>query len=375
MMFDLEDMDGDGTASHRPAQALPLLEQPAISRPARPVNGKAKMKGLPESFASLRPSSLPNPSHIRRPIRSAPGVDSSHSVMLSLPHAAGAPLRRGARVNGEKSPPAEEAGMDDAGEPRRLVTPTPFDHNQGAWSADGRTWHTYTRGLPVTSSVILEEKETDEIESQDDTHVTIDTAGTTPTGGGSSVQEKPRDSGRHTVESNIDDGAFHDITMLFIPFIKRCALTYPFLDPDDEESSPYGDYGAAIGVPGSLPVQIHLRNKPRETLSLASYQPQHAMPQPEAQVPTKPNGKPMSSTAIRKAMYAERDRSRSVDPGVQMDLVAEEDEEEESEVENAEENAKLDELLSTTRGRKRALKILQSANQLPEAGMWRSLAS
>lgn len=74
-------------------------------------------------------------------------------------------------------------------------------------------------------------------------------------------------------------------------------------------------------------------------------------------------------------MYAERDRSRSIDPGVAMDQVVEEDEEEESEVENAEENAKLDELLSTTRGRKRALKILQSANQLPEAGMWRSLAS
>ncbi|KAJ3527727.1 hypothetical protein NMY22_g9676 [Coprinellus aureogranulatus] len=74
--------------------------------------------------------------------------------------------------------------------------------------------------------------------------------------------------------------------------------------------------------------------------------------------------------------YAERDRSRSVDPGTGlMDLLPEEDEEDESEAENAEENAKIDELLSTTRGRKRALKILQSANQLPEAGMWRSLAS
>ena len=127
------------------------------------------------------------------------------------------------------------------------------------------------------------------------------------------------------------------------------------------------------GVPGSLPMNIHLRNRPRETLSLASYQPQHAMPRPEEQIPTRPNGKPLSSTAIRKAMYAERDRTRSVDPG-DLDLLTEE-EEEESELEDAEESAKIEELLSTTRGRKRALRILQAANQLPEAGMWRSLAS
>ena len=71
-------------------------------------------------------------------------------------------------------------------------------------------------------------------------------------------------------------------------------------------------------------------------------------------------------------MYAERDRTRSVDPGLS-DLL--EDDEEESEVDNAEENARIDALLATTRGRRRALKILQAANQLPEAGMWRSLAS
>lgn len=222
MIFDLEDMDGDGTSPHRPAQALPLLEQPAVSRPPRLVNGKAKMKGLPESFASLRPSSLPNPSHIR---------DSSHSVMLSLPQAAGAPLRRGARANGEKSPPPDEAGINDAGEPRKLVTPTPFDHQQGAWSTDGRTWHTYTRGLPVTSSVILEEKETDEIESQDDAHPAADTASTTPTGLGSGGQEKPRHSGRDVVESDIDEGAFLNIlkalSSLYTP-TGACALTLPF---------------------------------------------------------------------------------------------------------------------------------------------------
>lgn len=129
---------------------------------------------------------------------------------------------------------------------------------------------------------------------------------------------------------------------------------------------------SGVGVPGSLPVHIHLRNKPREALSLASYQPQHAMPSEDNDVDLKPNGKPRSSTAIRKALYAERDRSRSIDPGPLMDMLTEEDEDD---AENEEESAKIEALLSTTRGRRHALKILQSANQLPEAGMWRSLAS
>ncbi|KAF6762051.1 hypothetical protein DFP72DRAFT_1061336 [Ephemerocybe angulata] len=311
-IFELEDLDGDKLSSPRPAHALPLLEQPAISRPKRPASSKPKMKGLPESFAGLRPASLPNPSHIRAYAQSTWG-------------------------DGKEK--------DTAGELRRVAA-SPVDH-QGTWSADGQTWRPFSRGHSVTSSVILEENEADNVEAAGDAYPTTGSAGT-PRGEGGSTQktQEIRSSGSGRENSN-----------------------------DDGENSPYGAGASTAGVPGSLPVHIHLRNKPREALSLASYQPTHAMPEAEAStdVPVKPNGKPLSSSAIRKAMYAERDRTRLVDPG--LESMIEEDEEDESEVENEEEAARLEALLSTTRGRRRALKILQAANQLPEAGMWRSLAS
>ncbi|KAF5333364.1 hypothetical protein D9611_002672 [Ephemerocybe angulata] len=343
-IFELEDLDGDKLSSPRPAHALPLLEQPAISRPKRPASSKPKMKGLPESFAGLRPASLPNPSHIRA-MRSPPGVDVSRSMMLSLPPAQSSPLRRGMKVNGATSTRGDGKEKDTTGELRRVAA-SPVDH-QGTWSADGQTWRPFSRGHSVTSSVILEENEADNVEAAGDAYPTTGSAGT-PRGEGGSTQktQEIRSSGSGRENSN-----------------------------DDGENSPYGAGTSTAGVPGSLPVHIHLRNKPREALSLASYQPTHAMPEAEAStdVPVKPNGKPLSSSAIRKAMYAERDRTRLVDPG--LESMIEEDEEDESEVENEEEAARLEALLSTTRGRRRALKILQAANQLPEAGMWRSLAS
>ena len=78
----------------------------------------------------------------------------------------------------------------------------------------------------------------------------------------------------------------------------------------------------------------------------------------------------INSTALRKAAYAERDRSRSFDPGA-LDFE-----------EIDEEDGGSDDNVSTVsppeigeRGRKRALKILQARSELPEAGMWRSLAN
>lgn len=80
----------------------------------------------------------------------------------------------------------------------------------------------------------------------------------------------------------------------------------------------------------------------------------------------------MSASAIRKAAYAERDRFRSLDPG-NLDFVAEEDEEEDGE--QGDKKATSQSLESGERARKHALKILQARAELPEEGMWRSLAS
>ena len=84
-------------------------------------------------------------------------------------------------------------------------------------------------------------------------------------------------------------------------------------------------------------------------------------------VASPPQGQRIPSTAsIRKAKYAERDRSRSMDPGALDFAMSEEDDvEEETEVEMP---------VSGERARKQALKILKAQSEVPEAGMWRSLA-
>lgn len=108
-------------------------------------------------------------------------------------------------------------------------------------------------------------------------------------------------------------------------------------------------------------------------LSLASYQPKTLATQ--AEVPLSPTSqKQPSSTAIRKAAYAERDRSRSMDPGA-LDFATEEDDEGEEEIVQDEGDLQPDTAGAGGRGRKRALKILQARSEIPEAGMWRSLAS
>ena len=74
----------------------------------------------------------------------------------------------------------------------------------------------------------------------------------------------------------------------------------------------------------------------------------------------------LTSASYRKASYAARDRSRSLDPGALDFEAVEEDENLDGDD---------DETGSLSRGRRRALKILQYRSELPAEGMWRSLAS
>jgi len=146
-------------------------------------------------------------------------------------------------------------------------------------------------------------------------------------------------------------------------------LNFSFTPNTDYFSEVNGDRAIFVG---SLPIPI-LLHKPPPALSLSSYQPKTLGTQmePDTDARVSPARKPMSSTAIRKAVYAERDLLRSMDPGT-LDFAAEEDKEDNETDIN-------DVLPDGTgvggRGRTRALKILQSQSEIPEAGMWRSLAS
>ncbi|XP_006456743.1 hypothetical protein AGABI2DRAFT_195753 [Agaricus bisporus var. bisporus H97] len=143
-------------------------------------------------------------------------------------------------------------------------------------------------------------------------------------------------------------------------------------DSDDYEFE--SRYNAQFGIPGSLPVNIVSTVKPREALSLASYQPKstvEANHQRSAATAEAGRPKQVTSSAIRKAAYAARDRSRSLDPG-HLDFVAEEDEEEDDE--RSDRKFVVQSMESGERARQHALKILQARAELPEEGMWRSLA-
>jgi len=91
--------------------------------------------------------------------------------------------------------------------------------------------------------------------------------------------------------------------------------------------------------------------------------------QPEDGLLGEPNANPepaLTSASYRKASYAARDRSRSLDPGA-LDFEAGGDDDS---IDGDDGDAG-----SLSRGRRRALKILQARSELPDEGMWRSLAT
>ena len=119
-------------------------------------------------------------------------------------------------------------------------------------------------------------------------------------------------------------------------------------------------------MPGSVPIPIAPISKQKRPLSLASYQPATL-----THVPSKHHH---SAASMRRASYAERDRLRAMDPGA-LDFATEDDEEVgESSDDEAAADVAVTESDMGTRSRRRALRILQKRSEIPEEGMWRSLA-
>lgn len=118
---------------------LPLLEQP----PPRPVHIKRRsLTAATEAFQSLRPSSLPAPSHIR-PIRSQPGVDSSsQTMMLSLsrvaPNSSGSPLR--ATSSSSTTPTSAIPVTEQDATLLKLVAADTPSH-RGNWKPGSQSWN------------------------------------------------------------------------------------------------------------------------------------------------------------------------------------------------------------------------------------------
>jgi hypothetical protein len=93
---------------------------------------------------------------------------------------------------------------------------------------------------------------------------------------------------------------------------------------------------------------------------------------PPLLMPSTKNTNRARSTSItaREKVYAERDLTQSIDPGPMFEALSTPPPHDEV---DGEERDEVDELNGTS-GRKLALKILQKQDQIPDEGMWRSLA-
>ncbi|KAF9464811.1 hypothetical protein BDZ94DRAFT_1215558 [Collybia nuda] len=315
-VIDLDEEGSENSPSLKPT--LPLVEQPA--QPQRPKKSRSQNTGgLSGSFSGLRPSSLPAPSHVRPP-RGQHGSDVSTSLSLARPFP-----RPRIPASSSVDPPALTEAQDEA--ILKLVAADTPSH-RGAWKPDSKAWQTFVRR---------------------------------------------KDSKGHTGGEDIPEEDATDVLDFGVSEMARPIKSWSYYDgPNDE-----GDDFTAMGADfvGSLPIPIKSVHRSLPTLSLASYQPDTAVSERPLNLPPTVQ-KGSSSAAIRKAAYAERDRSRSMDPGA-LDFAAEEDEpdEEDEDSQLPEDLSKPDAMGAGDRGRKRALKILQARSEVPEAGMWRSLAS
>ncbi|KAG6910152.1 hypothetical protein DXG01_012911 [Tephrocybe rancida] len=317
MIFDLEDLEGVEHGS--PGKAMPtlqLVEQPTA--PVRPRKARPQsVDTLSTSFSGLRPTSLPNPSHVR-PSRN--GSDKpAPAMMLSLPKPP-VPAQTQAQASssaggstsasnslsessdGYKTPPPDPRIL------QLLAADTPS--HRGAWKPESKAWQTFVRRQP----------------------------GNQETGA--------------IIEEGEDDGT--DASGFAIPDVL----------PRNMERDDFI---------GSLPISIKL-TKQREVLSLASYQPQ-TLAATQAALGSTLSPRKQTSTAIRKAVYAERDRSRTLDPGP-LDFVSvdDDDEEEDDDIGDEPELTPAEASLGGERSRKAAFKILKARSEVPDSGMWRSLA-
>jgi len=146
-----------------------------------------------------------------------------------------------------------------------------------------------------------------------------------------------------------------------------------------------------LGVPSSAPIMIAQLHKPQPALNLASYAGKIAPSDrpskkgsalPPAASENAAVRQPVSADTYRRAAYAERDLTRSMDPGaLDFDTEADDDRDGDgtdgsnSDGEDVQDFRVADVHVPGKRGRERALKILQARSELPEEGMWRSLAT
>lgn len=265
-------------------------------------------------FATLRPASLPAFSNVRPSILREESADRTRAeTVRDAVLSAKAEGKRRA-VNGREEQVSEELDPREEEILRLVAASTPSHRN--AWKRDSKAWQLF-------------------VSRQDPTL-------------------KARDVDAIVEEEEGDSGVEYRGPRLGYPVDNASDSTM-----DDERDDQWSIYNESP-ISSSLPIPIALR----DGFGAPSYQPKTSLTdRPGMLVPQFHNK--VSSAAMRRAAYAERDRGRSIDPGA-LDFAPDSDDDEDD-------DPSADSSVGG-RARQRALRILQTRNEVPAAGMWRSLA-
>ncbi|KAI0677052.1 hypothetical protein C8Q78DRAFT_63395 [Trametes maxima] len=324
-IFDM-DNESDHAATTRvdappeqPKSSLVLSERPRA--PVRRSHDRSSSNsGLPPMLSSLRPASLPAPSAMRPPIRH-PATDSSERTK-SLRESLIAAEANSTRPDVVESPieitPERSQDVDEDADPReaeilRLVAASTPSH-RSAWKKNSKAWQLFLSRRERRASV----EEPDAI-SEEGSYTALDDFDPQPRRGFNGIADS-------------------DVT-----------------DEDDEDDKWANEHEHPVAA--SLPIPIGPLGQHRQTFGIPSYQPKTSLSdRPGVLVPALRNGAPAS---------VRRERVRAIDPGA-LDFAVDDDGADDEDIESDPE--------SGGKARQRALRILKARDEMPAAGMWRSLA-
>ncbi|KAI0353458.1 hypothetical protein OH77DRAFT_1427132 [Trametes cingulata] len=321
-IFDMDNETDEGPATRIEAaaeQPKPVTPERTRPSPRQPHSRSSSNSGLPPMFSSLRPASLPAPSAMRPPMRQPPSpIESSERTralresLLSTEANSSRPdvVDSPIEIRPERSDDERDADPREA-EILRLVAASTPSH-RSAWKKNSKAWQLFL----------------------------------------SRRERRENEVGPETISEEGSYAVLDD----FDPHPRRAFNGIADSDVTDEEED---DKWAADEHPiaQSLPIPIGPLGNHRQSFGRPSYQAKTSLSdRPGTLVPPLRSG---SSSSMRRP-----ERVRPIDPGA-FDFAVDEDVADEDVESDPETGGK---------ARQRALQIMKARDEMPAAGMWRSLA-